>query len=414
MIKTSLLLLSVFILLTETTMNSRRNTDIYNSLIKNYGWKDLKDVKYVKYRLKYYILQNHLEAATLLTCNQGVRVLTVMLACSYAKYINILSLLFIQFGEYCKSLINKRNPLLNEYGCTIELMKILQKIPSLATLMKETLLVLDYLHTNPKKNNLVFYNFLLYLEECNSILKDNILKENELSTIATIFKHIDSFFNFIHVNIKEDSSTYCQFEQFDIASIWEKWDEEYKYKNNIDETFQFYHYLSQKINLIIHSIIMNLFHNLGFQYDRKTLQIGIPLPNKYITADLAFFKRHNETSENNQSEYEIKEIKHHLENQWILELIASLNNELNNVFNTNEELQFIDFLGQELNNVSQTNEELQLINFLEREVNNVPQTNKDLQIINNPEQGLKNDDSCEDILETMDTDENIEDYIKFF
>ncbi|XP_050525372.1 uncharacterized protein LOC126896520 [Daktulosphaira vitifoliae] len=320
------LLLSIFILLTETTLNSRQNTDIYNSLIKNNGWKEIKDVISVKY------LSNIFHSFTLLDfveerdCNKPIRLLTILLGCTYAKELKTLFFLFIKFGHHCQSSITARYTVKNRYNCAMELIKILQKIPSLATLIKNTLYTLDYLHTDPwkdqKKKKFVLDYLLIELENFNNILINYIPLENDTTKIENILNSIYRFFTHRNVEIESFSDLYCIFMQNDIDSQWEEWNEEYKYENKQNEKLQLYDYLSQKINLKMISIIINKFHNLGFQYDRKTKQIGIPLPKQYCIGDLKLFTRNKKTSETIQSESKNKKMKENqFENQWILELI---------------------------------------------------------------------------------------------
>ncbi|XP_050525319.1 uncharacterized protein LOC126896509 isoform X3 [Daktulosphaira vitifoliae] len=428
------LILSIFILYIEMTVNSRRNTDIFNSLIKNYGWTQLKDVKNVAYWHQDYRLEDHLGPAKPEKCNHGIRVSTLVLACTYAKELKILFFLFIQFTQHCKSLIKKKSPVSNVYSCVKKLLDILQKMPSIARLMKETLYVLDYLHTHPWKN-FVFKLLFLNLENFNNGSRNFLKSKNGYSATEKFLEFIEFFFKYRDIETMCDCSTYCRFEQLNIALIWQKWKEEYNYKNIEDKKLQLYDYLSQKINFQINSIIINKFHNLGFQYDPTTIKIGIPLPVQYRSCYLKLFTRHENTSETIQSESKKNEMKIKFENRWILELIDSFNREVNNVSQTNEELQQIDYLGQvelnnepqiyeelnlidylapELNNVPQIKEELQQIDHLKQELNNVPRINEELQLIDFIGQGLKNDDSCEDISEPMDTDESRENYIKFF
>ncbi|XP_050521126.1 uncharacterized protein LOC126894275 isoform X2 [Daktulosphaira vitifoliae] len=313
------LLLFIFILLTETTRNSKRITNIYSCLVQNDGWKDLKDVKCVEYRKEFYKLENYLEATTKENCNKGIRILTLVLACSYAKDLKILYFLIMPIVQHCKSLINQKDQLKT---CTMELLNILQKMPSLATLMKETLNVLNYMHTYSWKNFFFFNNLFRNLEIFNNKLKNYPIVENDSSAMEKFYNFIESTFNYKNVKNEFNSLTYCEFESFNMAAFWQECSKEYNHKFNSDKTFQLYDYLIQKIHILINSIIINRFHKLGFKYCRKVFQIGISVPYKYNTDEMEY--------------------------QWILKLIDSLNEEQGNVSDTNKELQFIDFLGQGL------------------------------------------------------------------
>ncbi|XP_050525370.1 uncharacterized protein LOC126896518 isoform X2 [Daktulosphaira vitifoliae] len=198
--------------------------------------------------------------------------------------------------------------------------------------MKETLYVLDYLHTNPwkyaKRNNFVLDKLLLTLEKFNKDSKCFIPKENDAKSIKYFLNSILYFFTFIDNN-KKHYKKYCQFVPFNIAILWHEWSEEYIYKINNDKTLQYDNYLSQKVVLRINSIIINKFYKLGFQYDQNIQQVGIPLPDEYCTDDLKLFTKPNKISETIQNESRTKES--------------------NIISGTNEEPQLIDFLGQGLN-----------------------------------------------------------------
>ncbi|XP_050525363.1 uncharacterized protein LOC126896514 isoform X2 [Daktulosphaira vitifoliae] len=409
------LLLSIFILSTEAVLNSRINTDIYNSLVNNNGWKYLKDVKCIQYWQQFYSLENHLEITTPKGCNKRIRILTLLLACTYAKDLKILFFIIIQFGEHCKSLNDIFDSKATGYDCTVELLKILQKMSSIATLMKDTLYVLDNLHSVPwkdgKNNNFILDNILINLEKFNNVLRHQLSLENYSSVTENFFQFIYSYCTNKMSNIECDIKMYCNFESDDIEFLWVQWIKEYRNIN--DKTLQFYEYLSQKVNLKINSIIIGKFHNLGFRHNRKTLQIGIPLPSTYNTNGTKFFIRPSKTSEKIQSKSEENGRENTFENRWILELIDSLNKDLVNVSELNKELQLIDFPEKDLINVSEPNKELQLINFLEKDLVNVPEPNKELQLIDFLGKGLNPDASYDDISELMETDENRENYTKY-
>ncbi|XP_050525361.1 uncharacterized protein LOC126896512 isoform X25 [Daktulosphaira vitifoliae] len=364
----TILILFIIILFTETKFNSKFNTNIFNSLIKNDGWRDLKDVTCVQYLHNSYYLDQFLVKAYPINCNKQIRLLTIFLACSYLSDLKTLFFIFVKFGEHCKSLIKKRSPISAGYICAIELLKIIQKVPSLATLMKETLYVLDYLHTESwkveKNNTFVLEILLLNLENFIKELQNNLFMKNESSICKKFLRYIIYFFNNRDTDTEWECNKYCTFVSCGNERLWHEWNEEYKHKINNDKTMPFYDYLSQKVNLLINSIIIKKFHKLGFQYDRNFLQIGIPIP----------------------KESTVYGIKNQFENRWILEFIDSFNKDLVNVPEANKEIQLIDFLGK-------VNKEIQLIDFLGK--------------------GLNSDNSYEDLLEPMETDENRKNFTKY-
>ncbi|XP_050525330.1 uncharacterized protein LOC126896510 isoform X5 [Daktulosphaira vitifoliae] len=427
------LILFILILITETKFNSRFKTDILNRLIANDGWKNLKDVSCIAYFQKAYYLEELLETTELINCNNRIRLLTLFLACSYVRDLKTLFFIFMEFRKHCSSLNKKSDPKATGYDCAIELLKNLQKMPSLATLMKETLYVLDYLHTDPwkdaKKDNFILKKLLLILENFNEKIRNYLPLKNDSKVTKNFFEFIQTYFIRNNTDIKYYCFTVCQFVSIDTEFLWLNMIKEYNYITNNDNTLQFYDYLSQKVNLIFNSIIINKFHKLGFQHDPNTLQIGIPLPNKYITVDLQFYTRPNETS----TTIETVSQRNVLENQWILELIDSFNKDLDNVSEPIKELQLIDFIGQDLVDVSENNKdmqqincieqdlvnvsepynELQLIDFIGKDLVNESEPNEELQLIDFFGQGLNPDDSYDDISEPMETDENRENFTKY-
>ncbi|XP_050525340.1 uncharacterized protein LOC126896512 isoform X6 [Daktulosphaira vitifoliae] len=426
----TILILFIIILFTETKFNSKFNTNIFNSLIKNDGWRDLKDVTCVQYLHNSYYLDQFLVKAYPINCNKQIRLLTIFLACSYLSDLKTLFFIFVKFGEHCKSLIKKRSPISAGYICAIELLKIIQKVPSLATLMKETLYVLDYLHTESwkveKNNTFVLEILLLNLENFIKELQNNLFMKNESSICKKFLRYIIYFFNNRDTDTEWECNKYCTFVSCGNERLWHEWNEEYKHKINNDKTMPFYDYLSQKVNLLINSIIIKKFHKLGFQYDRNFLQIGIPIPKESTVYDFELFTRPNITFETSLSGSQRKGIKNQFENRWILEFIDSFNKEFNNVSQTNKEIQLIDFLGKDLVNVPEANNEMQLIDFLGKDLVNVPEANKEIQLIDflgkvNKEiqlidflgKGLNSDNSYEDLLEPMETDENRKNFTKY-
>ncbi|XP_050525369.1 uncharacterized protein LOC126896518 isoform X1 [Daktulosphaira vitifoliae] len=328
-----LLLLSTFILFTESKLNSKRNTDILKSLLENDGWNNLKDVTCIEYFKKFYYSEIFLHEYDTSKTDKQIRLTTIYLTCSYVKDLKILYFIFKQFGQHCKSLINNRNPLKIAYNCALKLLNILQKLSLLATLMKETLYLLDYMHTNPlinkKRYNYLIDKTLLNIEKFNSDSKCFIPKENDSKSIKYFLNSIFYFFTVIDNDTIKHYKNYCKFVPFNIASLWHEWSNKYKYKINNDKTLQYDNYLCQKVDLRINSIIINKFYKLGFQYDQNIQQVGIPLPDEYCTDDLKLFTKPNKISETIQNESRTKES--------------------NIISGTNEEPQLIDFLGQGLN-----------------------------------------------------------------
>ncbi|XP_050536423.1 uncharacterized protein LOC126902827 isoform X7 [Daktulosphaira vitifoliae] len=381
-----ILLLSIFILFTETIRNYKKNTDICKSIVKNVGWKDLNDVESIVYWQTNYKLENHLGNITIDNCNRHIRVLTLTLVCSYVFDLKILFFIFLEYGKHCKSFISKKDSETG-YQCAIKLLQILQKMPSLATLMKDTLLVLDYLHTDPWKNYFIFENLLLNLEQFNKSSKDFIPTKNDSTTTENFIKFVNGFFFIRNIETHYECLSHCRFVSFDTDLIWKELNEEYQGKIKEDINLTFYDYLSEKVNLKINSIIINKFHRLGFRHDRKTLQIGIPLPSQYKTNDIELFRRPNCTPVTIQREPQNREMEY----RWILQLIDSFDEELVNESNTNGKVQLIDFLRQELVNESNTNEEEQLIDFLRQELVNESNTNEEVQLIDFLGQELVNE-----------------------
>ncbi|XP_050525367.1 uncharacterized protein LOC126896516 isoform X2 [Daktulosphaira vitifoliae] len=321
-----ILIIFIFTFFIESKNIQNLENYIFSSLIINDGWNNLKDVNCIQYLKNSYSLEQIIGKENVINCDKRIRLLTYFLACSYISDLKKLFFIFVQFGEHCQSLIRKRDP--TGGICAIELFKIVKKIPSLATLMKETLYVLDYLHSYPikngKNNHFVLENVLLHLEDFNIRLQNYIYLENDTTSnmflVFTIY-----FFSNREGDTEWECYKYCRFVSYDSKTLWLKWDKEYKHKINNDKTLPFYEYLSQKVNLLLNSIIINKFHKLGFQYDRNTLQIGIPLLEESINYDLKLYTKPNKTSATIQSESQREDIKNQFENQWILELIDSLN-----------------------------------------------------------------------------------------
>ncbi|XP_050522572.1 uncharacterized protein LOC126895112 isoform X2 [Daktulosphaira vitifoliae] len=296
------LLLALAVRLNESKFNSKIKVHIYNSVVTRNEWKDLKDVICVTYRRDSYYPVDILKTTNIKKFNKKSRLLILFLNCSYARDLKTLFFIFKEFENYCTSLIPEEGPIENGYDCAVVLFAILQKIPSLITLMKESLYVMEYLHNYPKEGGNkkpIFEHLFLNLEKLNNVLKSSHPIENNSLATKNFLKRIHFFFTFKYVEIDWDIDAYCQFEPLDRELLWQKWNEEYKKKVN-NNILQFHDYLSERINLIVNSIVIEKFHKLGFQYNRNTLQIGLP----FIVDinDLKFFTRPNKTLELETSE----------------------------------------------------------------------------------------------------------------
>ncbi|XP_050545437.1 uncharacterized protein LOC126907847 isoform X2 [Daktulosphaira vitifoliae] len=284
-------LLFYFILYTKAKTNSQKTIDQLDKLLMYPGWKNIKDIKYIKYYDAKYYLQNLIKTPTHgLQLAHKIRALTIYLGCTYAKVMNnLFSIIFncIQFFKIQNDLIN---------GCiyTEELINIISKlIVPMATLMKGAMDTLDLLHNKPWatfKRNCNHYIMSRVLGRIGDILdklNHRTLFSVDISVYIATLDLIYSFFNEINTYLEHDTYQYCELVPYDENYLWNKWVQEYKVIHN-DKKFVFLQFLSRKIKNYIMEEIQKKYFELGFLFDPITEETFIPTSESLIYPEIEF------------------------------------------------------------------------------------------------------------------------------
>ncbi|XP_050536293.1 uncharacterized protein LOC126902739 [Daktulosphaira vitifoliae] len=246
-------------------------------LLKHDGWKKLNDVLYITNFNQKYTLQQTLEMPiTSKNCATRIRNATIILGCSYGNVLKTIFFIINRFLGYCESLIHPENENKNACDCTIELINIIQNLSYLATLMNGALVIIDKLHHNPMTN----CNKLILSNVTNSLYFENTLKVslplqiNQLNT-QTVLNTIKLYLTFCEVKLEKDLNQ-CQLKIPNLETLWQKLNKNHQVLKETGNNQNFWSFISQKINILIHWTLIEKYNNLGFKLDLNTKETFLP------------------------------------------------------------------------------------------------------------------------------------------
>ncbi|XP_050543770.1 uncharacterized protein LOC126906890 [Daktulosphaira vitifoliae] len=350
------------ILLIKAERNLRKKTNIFISLLRNPGWKNLHDVQKVIYRQDEYLLEKTFELSDLniTNCNSRVRIALVILSCSYAKDLRMIFFVFQQYCDYCENLTDKEDNEPIKYHCIINLVKLIKRIKIIAKLIGGSLFMMNILHLRPSKkvqdNDFFINNLLLKLSKVQKTLDDIHGSIDEpLKNLRTLVI-IDAFAKDIYRNINAYIDTFCCLASCDLDLLWEDWNNEYKKINEKIEELQFHDFLNVKLYMTMKSISSEKYFKLGFNYNSNTRTMFIPT--KHQSAEIACFG-----------------LKFEVESRGTKELIDFFKPDMFYKIKTEEIPEFINLIEKEIENQSK-NKKLSEINFVDNQELNLPVSSK--------------------------------------
>ncbi|XP_050544543.1 uncharacterized protein LOC126907367 isoform X3 [Daktulosphaira vitifoliae] len=291
----SCLLFYVF-LYSKAYNTTKKKINKLDKLLKYSGWKNLNDVSSIKYHNKSYNLNSQIETPiTIQNGDSKIRLLTVFLGCTYAKVINNIFSIIVNWDEICKNQNEKDNNLTNECIYTKEFINIIAKlIVPIATLMKGAMDALDSLHHFPSANFKLYdknpYMIIPLLDRIENIFgkfNDPSLSCDDRSTNSWSFEIAYTFFKRIIEQLQLATDKYCEFVPYDTNYLWTEWVEEYRgIKQGVK--LKFLKFLTKKFEIYIKKEILEKYFQVGFKFDPITEETFLPTPEEQFDIELEF------------------------------------------------------------------------------------------------------------------------------
>ncbi|XP_050521216.1 uncharacterized protein LOC126894328 [Daktulosphaira vitifoliae] len=274
---TDISLLCSIIFLTLSTGTSKPK-NILDTLFSNVGWKELNDVINVFWMGRYYTLS--IEPKSTVSFGGKIRGATLILGCTFARDLKKIFLMLHYYLCYCPLSIGNTNI----YNCTVELLEIIKKLSLLATIMKESLMALDDLHTKPWADY-TSYTFYYHLSLLQRIPRKFVSERpllNDPSTSLNILKFIKVDFETKEKDITDDLKC-CKYVINNLNSIKRDLkDHIQKYSNDSNRKI-FLDYVKEKLNNEMNNIVLKKYHNLGFIYNPQNKMIDVSIPDELKT-----------------------------------------------------------------------------------------------------------------------------------
>ncbi|XP_050521405.1 uncharacterized protein LOC126894417 [Daktulosphaira vitifoliae] len=267
------------ILYSAGTHNKKRNADIINNLLQQPGWKNINDVKHIKYRTKD-IYPNEIinKPVTLYNCNNYVRHGSIFLGCSYTQDLNVMFFTLYNFYEHCFKLL--KSDKVRAHKCTVTLLAKIIDIVPMAKLMEGALNAIEQCHNKPmniqRKHCVILSDVLTYLKENEHLKKLIPLSIDKDSINAALFK-IQKYISRMKLEL-EENVRFCELISLDLFSLWNLWNMEFNTLNFQGIYQELFIFLSDKINDLILTIICKKYIELGFKFDLNTCQTFLPTP----------------------------------------------------------------------------------------------------------------------------------------
>ncbi|XP_050543620.1 uncharacterized protein LOC126906796 isoform X2 [Daktulosphaira vitifoliae] len=268
--------------ITSNDTSSFRKAAIINSICKYDGWKHLTDIDIVKYGNIIYKLDNINIIANRDTSNKKVRAAALILGCTYANDLKKIFDMVILYCNICRDAFNDKD---NIYKYTIYILSITKKITLLATVMKESLILLDSLYSIPldgTTNDYILYGYLSLLQKVDI---SSVPLKNSPSSCLGILSEIIWIFDICNSNINNEMENKLKrciiFEENRSNAILQKLMifinlNSQNDKNTLMES------LNKKLNNEIKKIIIEKFYNLGFYFNTDIKMIDVLVPDEVI------------------------------------------------------------------------------------------------------------------------------------
>ncbi|XP_050548441.1 uncharacterized protein LOC126910091 [Daktulosphaira vitifoliae] len=177
------------------------------------------------------------------------------------------------YQNKCEKVLKQKHIL---YECTINLLRIIKKLPLLATVIKESLIAMIAFYnmrSNSKIEDYIMYNYLTRLQKVErNIFQDLPSQDN----CEQILKNIKFIFNTMIVDIKTEikgKTKTCLFKPGKIDPIPQDW----KTVCKEDKKF-FFKYLNKELSNEFKKIVIEKYHNLGFYFNTEIKMIDVSVP----------------------------------------------------------------------------------------------------------------------------------------
>ncbi|XP_050534302.1 uncharacterized protein LOC126901680 [Daktulosphaira vitifoliae] len=263
----------------EVLCIKKHNIHLLEYLLSHDGWKNLDDVKYVKYRKNNFTLEDVIKQPILNSeYNRRIHITKIFLGCSYVNVLVTILFTLDNFLNHCRFIGIQENPHEYVYYCTNELIYIIRRIIWMTNLMQGALDSIEKYHgslwgTN-LCNNYILNTVITNLRNYVPLKKILIPKINPIITQQTL-SAIKEFFFKRNRELKKDLSK-CNLKSTDLTVLWKSWNEEFDETLSVGKKPKFYDFLSTKINYIAQQTIQEKYLNLGFIYNEETQETTVP------------------------------------------------------------------------------------------------------------------------------------------
>ncbi|XP_050521392.1 uncharacterized protein LOC126894412 isoform X2 [Daktulosphaira vitifoliae] len=277
------------VLHTEGTQNTKKNAFIINNLLHQPGWRNISNVKCIKYRNKDYIINDICDKhVTTSNCDNLIRRATIFLGSSYAQDFTIILFLLYNFQKHCFNLLNSDND--SAHKCTVTLLAKMNEIIPMAKFMKGALYAIEKCHNIPlyihKKSRFILSNFLTNIQE-NETLKKLALLINSSDSITSVLLSIKDILITRNSELKKKDLSYCELKPFDMNLLWNLWNMEFDTLKSQGIYEELYIFLSDKIKNLILTTIWKKYIELGFKFDLNKGRTFLPTPPTYDIEDIS-------------------------------------------------------------------------------------------------------------------------------
>ncbi|XP_050544610.1 uncharacterized protein LOC126907398 [Daktulosphaira vitifoliae] len=289
-------LLFYVIIYSKAYNTSIKSMYLLDKLLNFPGWKNLNDVRSIEYRHKTYYLNNLIQTPTLkVKGEQKIRALTIYLSCTYAKVMNNIFSVIINWQKMYKEENKEEINLINRCIYTEELINtITTLIVPIATLLKGAIDTLDLLHHLPWATFKNYHQKPIISHLLDKIgcifdqLNDSILSIDDRFTNCLTFNLVHIYFDKIIDELKHETDTFCEFVPYNSNYLWNKCIQEYRAFNNQGVQLIFFKFLTKKIKDYIKTVIVEKYFQLGFKFDPITNETFIQSPKELFELELEF------------------------------------------------------------------------------------------------------------------------------
>ncbi|XP_050521385.1 uncharacterized protein LOC126894408 isoform X2 [Daktulosphaira vitifoliae] len=268
---------------TEGHHNKKEYAERINYFLHHSGWKNINDVKSIMYwseKLKFENVINN--PVTTLNCDISIRHATIFLGCSYANDLNNMFNALTVFQAHCNSMLFNINETIETVqSCVYLVLKKINEIVPLATLMKQALNAIEIFHTLPwnyhRKSRVILRETIRNLQNKNTLKKlDPLLISPD--TIYFALSFIEKFLLERNKELKKDME-FCELIFLDVNVIWKSWIIEFDSTARSNEkSRELIIFLSNKISNLVQTTYQKKYIELGFKFDLNTKQTFLPSP----------------------------------------------------------------------------------------------------------------------------------------